>query len=322
MKSRSMIYTAAVTMAFALLSGSPPLAQQQQQQQTPQGASAIKPSSTEPVSLSVAVTDQQGQALTGLKQEDFKVYENGVEQTINSFSAGDSPISWGLVLDRSDADQKIVDDVYPSAFHVIFEKADRDEAFLVAFDDQVKMLSDFTSNYGQLLGALSRTRPGRRAALYDAVAFGLNHVRQGKNRKKALVVITDGGDDGSKITFRQLLERASREGIPTYIVGITESLSLKPPRSKGGDWQRGLKKLAEATGAHAHFPNEMSQCEAAMKAMAEEVDRQYHLEYRSNNPARDGKWRKITAVVIRERGKDTARVIQTRAGYFAAKEKR
>ena len=135
------------------------------------------------------------------------------------------------------------------------------------------------------------------------------------------MVITDGGDDGSKITFRQLLDRASREGIPTYIVGITESLSLKPPRSKGGQWQRELKKLAEATGAHAHFPKDMLQCEEAMKAMAEDVNRQYHLEYRSNNPARDGKWRKITAVVIREREKDTARVVQTRAGYFAATKK-
>ncbi len=320
MKSRSMIYTAAVTMAFTLLLGSP-LAQQQQHQ-SPQGTPAIKPSSTEPISLSVAVTDQQGQALAGLKQEDFKVYENGVEQTINSFGAGGSPISWGLILDRLDVDKKIMDDVYTATFHVIFGKADRDEAFLVAFDDRVEMLSDFISDYGRLLGALRPTRPGHRAALYDAVAFGLNHVRQGKNRKKALVVITDGGDDGSKITFRQLLERASREGIPTYIVGITESLSLKPPRSKGVDWQRELKKLAEATGAHAHFPNEMSQCEEAMKAMAEEVDRQYHLEYRSNNPARDGKWRKITVVVSRESEKNISRVVQTRAGYFAITGKR
>lgn len=320
-----MFQTVAVILALMLplvpLAGSPSVAQRQQQESA-QDASAIWPASTDPVSLSVTASDQKGRAITGLKKEDFKVYENGVEQTINSFRSGDSPISWGLVLDRSDANQKIMDDVYHAAFHIIFEIADRDEAFLVAFDDQVKVLSDFTSNYGQLLGALSRTRPGHRAALYDAVAFALNHVRQGKNRKKALVVITDGGDDGSKITFRQLLERASREGIPTYIVGITESLSLKPPRSKGGQWQTELKKLAEATGAHAHFPNEMSQCEEAMKAMAEEVDRQYHLEYRSNNPARDGKWRKITVVVSREREKDTARVVQTRAGYFAATEKR
>jgi len=170
--------------------------------------------------------------------------------------------------------------------------------------------------------SLHRTRPGHRSALYDAVAFALSHVRQGKNGKKALFVITDSGDDGSKITFRQLLERASREGIPTYTVGLAESLSLRPPRSKGGQWQRELKELAEATGAHAHFPNEIAQCEEAMKAMTEEVGRQYYLEYRSNNPARDGKWRKITVVVIREREKDTARVLQTRAGYFAATEKR
>lgn len=273
MKSQSMNYIAAVTLAFAMLSG-PTLLAQQQQRQSPQGTSAIKLLVTGPVSLSVAVTDQQGQATTGLKQEDFKVYENGVEQTINSFSTEDSPVSWGLVLDRSNASQKIMDEVYHSAFHVIFEKADRDEAFLVAFDDQVKMVSDFTSNYGELLSALRRTRPGRRAALYDGVAFALNHMQQGKNMKKALVVITDGGDDGSKITFRQLLKRASRAGIPTYIVGTTESLSLKPPRSKGRDWQRELRQLAEVTGAHAHFPKDMPQCEQAMKVMAEEISRQ------------------------------------------------
>lgn len=332
MKSRSMFQTVTVILVLmlplVLLAGGPSVAQRQQQE-SPQGASAIKPSSTEPVSLSVTVTDQKGRAITGLKKEDFKVYENGAEQTIVSFSAEDSPISWGLVLDRSNMRRKIMDDVYHAAFHVISERADRDEAFLVAFDDQVEMVSDFTSDYAQLLNMLRRVRGGSRAALYDAVAFGLDHVGQGKNRKKVLFVITDGGDDGSKITFRQLLARASREGVPAYTVGltaytvgVTELQNPRPPRSKGGRWQGELKKLAEATGAHAHFPIDMTQCEAAMKAMIEEVSRQYRLEYHSNNPARDGKWRKVTVAVTREGEKEAAKVVQSRTGYYATKKER
>lgn len=332
MKSRSMFQTVAVILALVLplvlLAGSPSVAQRQPRE-IPQNASAIRPSSTGPVSLSVTVLDQKGRAITGLKKEDFKVYENGVEQTIVSFSAEDSPISWGLVLDRSDMRRKVMDDVYHAAFHIISERADRDEAFLVAFDDQVEMVSDFTSDYGQLLNMLRRVRPGRRAALYDAVAFGLDRIGQGKNRKKVLFVITDGGDDGSKTTFRQLLERASREGVPAYTVGltaytvgVTELQRPIPPRSKGGRWQGELKKLAEATGAHAHFPGDMTQCEDAMKAMVEEVGRQYRLEYYSNNPVRDGKWRKVTIVMTREGEKEVAKVVQSRTGYYAPQKER
>ena len=332
MKSQSMVKTVAVSLALLLplmpLAGSPQVARRQQQE-SPQSESAIRSSPTEPVSLSVTVSDQKGRAITGLKKEDFKVYENGVEQTVISFSAEDSPISWGLVLDRSDMRRKIMDDVYHAAFHIISERADRDEAFLVAFDDQAEVASDFTSDYGQLLNMLRRVRPGRRAALYDAIAFGLDHIRQGKNRKKVLFVITNGGDDGSKIMFRQLFERASREGVPIYTVGLTaytvdvaELQRPRPPRSKGGRWQGELKKLAEATGAHAHFPSDMAQCEAAMKAMVEEVGRQYRLEYNSNNPARDGKWRKVTVVVTREGEKEAAKIAQSRTGYYAPQKER
>lgn len=331
MKSRSIFQILAVVFALILplvpLAGSP--AAQRQQRERPQGASAIRPSPTELVSLSVTVSDQNGRSITGLKKEDFKIVENEVEQTISSFSAEDSPVSWGLVLDRSDMRRKIMDDVYHAAFHIISERAERDEAFLVAFDDQAEMVSDFTSDYGQLLNMLRRVRLGRRAALYDSITFGLDHVRQGKNRKKVLFVITDGGDDGSMISFRQLLERASREGVPIYTVGLTaytvdvaELQRPRPPRSKGGRWQGELKKLAEATGAHAHFPSDMTQCEAAMKAMVEEVGRQYRLEYYSNNPARDGKWRKVTVVVTREGEKDAAKVAQSRTGYYAPQKER
>jgi Ca-activated chloride channel family protein len=317
MKSRSIFQIVAVVFALILplvpLAGSPSAAQRQQRE-SPQGASAIRPSPTELVSLSVTVSDQNGRSITGLKKGDFKIFENEVEQTISSFNAEDSPISWGLVLDRSDMRRKIMDDVYHAAFHIISERADRDEAFLVAFDDQAEMGSDFTSDYGQLLNMLRRVRPGRRAALYDAIAFGLDHIRQGKNRK---------------IVFRQLLERASREGVPIFTVGLTaytvnvaELQRPRPPRSKGGRWQGELKKLAEATGAHAHFPSDMAQCEAAMKAMVEEVGRQYRLEYYSNNPARDGKWRKVTVVVTREGEKGAAKVAQSRTGYYAPQKER
>jgi Ca-activated chloride channel homolog len=304
-------------LAIIALFGVCSFAQPRQRQASP-GAPPRK-LDTDLVSLSVVVRDQQGQAITGLKQEDFKVYENGIEQAISSYSAADAPVSWGLVLDRSGLERKIMDEVYHAAFHIIAERAGRDEALLVAFDEQAEMVSDFTSEYGQLLSALRRTRPGQRAALYDAIAFALDHIQQGKNQKKVLLVVTDGGDNGSRITFRRLRERARREAVPIYIVGLTSALSAQPRGRKGEQWQRELRGLAATTGARADFPKDVAQCEAAMKTMVEEVGHRYHIEYRST-AALDGKWRKIRVVAGRGADKNL-QVTQSRAGYFASKNR-
>jgi VWFA-related protein len=161
-------------------------------------------------------------------------------------------------------------------------------------------------------------------ALWDAIVFGLDKIKQGKNRKKVLVVVTDGEDNASTIKFRELIERAEEEDVLIYPVGMFES---------GGGFMRGilklavedsypqpeLEKLAQATGARAHFPKNVEQCKQAMKEIAREVSQQYSLGYYPTNTARDGKWRKIRVVVDGPEGK-TKYVGRTRAGYYATEK--
>ncbi|MEW6211361.1 MAG: VWA domain-containing protein [Acidobacteriota bacterium] len=261
---------------------------------------------TELVSLHVLVTDQSGRALLGFRKEDFRVYEDKVEQRISFFSADESPVSWGLILDRSGSMMGMMRDVYRAALHVIDEGTDQDEMFVVTFNDRVEIVSDFASDRHRMENSLLGLRADGQTALWDAVAFGLDHIKRGKNRKKVIVVVTDGEDNASHASFRSLVERVEEGDVLIYSVGMFES-----GMRTGGDAARlELEKLAQATGARAHFPSDIEQCREAMKEIAREVSQQYVIGYYPTNTAQDGKWRKIQIRV----GSHTAR---TRAGYYA-----
>jgi Ca-activated chloride channel family protein len=135
------------------------------------------------------------------------------------------------------------------------------------------------------------------------------------------IILTDGEDNSSRIKFRDLLARAEEADVLIYTVGMFESsldlglFGIMGERST----RRELEKLAEATGASAHFPRNVKQCKETMRAIAREVSQQYSLGYYPSNPARDGQWRKIRVVVDSSRAKDTKYVVRTRSGYYAAK---
>src|SRR6266545_6063169 len=196
MKLRSVIRTAAVVCALSLLLGSPSLAQEHKHE-TAQDASTLK-LSTDLVSLSVTVTDQKGQAITGLKREDFKVYENGVEQPLSFFSAEEAPVCWGIVLDRSGSMMEMIRDVYRAAVHVVDEGTEEDETFIVTFNKKVELVTDFISDRRRLQNSILGLRADGGTALWDAINYALNHLKRAKHRKKVLVVITDDEDNSSR----------------------------------------------------------------------------------------------------------------------------
>src|SRR6266545_2281430 len=171
MKLRSVIRTAAVVCALSLLLGSPSLAQEHKHE-TAQDASTLK-LSTDLVSLSVTVTDQKGQAITGLKREDFKIYENGIEQPLSFFSAEEAPVCWGIVLDRSGSMKEMIRDVYRAAVHVVDEGAEyfrdiekKDVMFLV---DNIFRYVQAGSEVSGLLGRLP-SEVGYQPTLADEIA--------------------------------------------------------------------------------------------------------------------------------------------------------
>lgn len=277
--------------------------------------------STNLVVLRVAVSDQQGRAAMNLKQDAFKIFEDGIEQEVSFFSAEESPVSWALVLDRSGSMMDMMSDVYDAALHVIDEGTSRDETLIITFNKRPELAIDFTPDRHRLENSILGLKADGETALFDAVAFALDGLRHAKNRKKVLVVITDGEDNASRLKFRDLIERAEEEEAVIYTVGMFgsmgSSLSLMGMARYDRDGRAELRKLAEVTGGSSHFPNNVDQCKSVMKEIAREVSQQYSLGYYPLNKERDGKWRRIKVALSRDRNSQLAR---TRSGYYARKE--
>ena len=241
------------------------------------------------VVLRIAVNDKQGRAIQNLKQGAFKVYEDGVEQEVSFFSSEESPVSWGLVLDRSGSMMGMMSDVYEAALHVIDEGTSRDETFIVTFNKRFELISDFTSDRHRLENSVLVLRADGETALFDAVDFALDRLKHANYRKKVLLVITDGEDNASRLKFRELIERAEEEEALIYTVGMFGSMGgLSSLMGGDRDASAELKKLAQVTGASAHFPSDVEQCRDVMKEIAREVSQQYSLGYYPLNKERDG----------------------------------
>ena len=274
---------------------------------------------TDLVVLRVAVTDQHGRAAVGLRQDAFKVYEDGVQQEVGFFSSEESPISWGLVLDRSGSMVGMMGDVHRAALHVIDEGTSRDEMFIVTFNKKAELISDFTSDRHRLENSTLGLRADGETALYDAVAFALDQLKRAKYRKKVLVVITDGEDNASRLNFRRLVERAEEEEALIYAVGMFQEMGGLRLMDRSGETRVELEKLAEVTGSTAHFPTNVKECREVMDGIALEVSQQYSLGYYPLNKTRDGKWRRIK-VAVGQTGSSAKIVARTRSGYYGRKE--
>lgn len=314
MKSSRVFQMAVALLALAFLLRSPSLAQEHKHEPA-QDAASLK-LSTELVSLSVTVTDQKGKAVIGLGREDFKVYENGVEQKLDFFSTEEMPVCWGLVLDRSGSMMDMIGDVYRAAVHVVDEGTEEDEAFIVTFNKKVELVADFISDKHRLQNSILGLRASGETALWDAISFALDHLKEAKHRKKVLVVITDGDDNSSRTAFRTLVARAEEAGVLIYTVGMFESVGMRGFGMRGSSSREELAKLAQITGASAHFPTNAEECQETMRTIAGEVGHQYSLGYYPNNPKNDGKWHKIQVVAVPSDGK-TKYAARTRNGYYA-----
>lgn len=276
----------------------------------PQDRAAIR-LTTELVSLDVSVTDHGGRAITGLTREDFKVYEDGVEQPTSFFSADEAPASWGIVLDRSGSMEGMIDEVYRAALDAIEQGTDDDDMFVVTFNEQAQLASDFTSDRNKLEGSVRGLRAHGETALYDAVALALDHLQRGRHKKRVLVVITDGGDNHSRLNFRDLVRQAAEANAQIYTVGMFGPIGMR-----GSAAPDELRKLAKVTGGSAHFPTGIEQCRESMIEIASAVSRQYSIGYYPTDTVRDGKWRKLR-VAIGGQNRASGYATRTRQGYYA-----
>lgn len=257
----------------------------------------------------VVVADPWNRNVTGLKQEDFRIYEDNVQQTIVHFSQQAAPVSVGFIFDISGSMvQNRHMTISKNWFTQLLRSGDpnpEDEYFLITFNQKINLAQAFTNDRVELQYDLATQKPGGWTALYDAVYRGIDKVKEGKNEKKALILISDGGDNRSRYRFSEVRELAIESDVQIYAIGV-DPFGYST-----------LKSIANLTGGRAFMPG-YTGIDYYISLIHTELRNQYLLGYIPTNEAKDGKWRRITVKVDKPRGYPRLS-IRTRDGYRAPK---
>jgi VWFA-related protein len=268
------------------------------------------------VVIPVSVTDKVNRFVLGLRKQDFHVLEDGVEQTISHFSGDDVPLSIGIAFDISGSMDFKLTAARDAAVHFLETLTPGDEAFLVEFNDKVDLTVPFSPTADPLRRALLGVQPGGLTALLDAVRFSLNEMKKARNSRKAIVVISDGGDNHSAYTAAQIEALVREADIEVYAMGVFDplaSIALTPEEVSG---PRLLSEIAAQTGGRAFAASMSSDLPSIAARIAIELRNQYALGYYSKNQPRDGKYHTVE-VKVSQPGSAPAFKLHWRQGYYA-----
>jgi Ca-activated chloride channel homolog len=286
--------------------------------QTDQSKKIVVP--TDMVALHATVTDERGQFVADLKSENFRVFEDKIEQKLSVFSRSDVPVTMGLVIDNSGSMREKRAQVNEAALTFVKTSNPQDEAFVVNFNDEYYLDTneDFTSDATELNEALSRIDTRGSTALYDAIVGSLDHVKKGHKDKKVLLVITDGDDDASRLTLEQTLKAAEQSDAAIYTIGVFSDDDRKNEKKTIRHSKKVLSELAEATGGMAYFPESLDEIVPVCTQVARDIRNQYTLGYYPSNTTRDGTFRAVQIELVALKGHGKL-AVRTRAGYYAQK---
>jgi VWFA-related protein len=266
------------------------------------------------VVLHTTVLDDRGRFADGLKQDNFRVLEDKVEQKLSVFKREDIPVSMGLVIDNSGSMRDKRPRVNQAAITLVEASNPQDEAFVVNFNDDfyLDLDKDFTNSVPELKEALERIDSRGSTALYDAIIGSLDHVKKGSKDKKVLLVVTDGEDNTSHNSLEKAIREVQKTDTVIYTIGLLSEESKKNAKRA----KRALEQIAQASGGISYFPESVEDVHTICEQVAHDIRNQYTLAYYPTNTRRDGTFRSVQVEVIppRGRGKLSAR---TRNGYYA-----
>jgi Ca-activated chloride channel family protein len=282
------------------------------QQSPPDAARATISVRSELVALPVRVTDAHGMVVSGLNLEDFHVFEDGRPQKLTLFQQEDAPVTVGLVVDHSHSMAPKLAEVSAAVSAFAHSSNPQDEMFVVDFNDDVWLQilggKPFTHNAKDLETAIAAVSARGRTALYDAVAEGLEHLRFGHCEKRALIIVSDGGDNASHQKFSQILALAQRSQVVIYSIVL---------QGEGQEENPGvLRRLSKSTGGISYFPRSAETVASISALIARDLRDQYTLGFAPEKQTTDASFRKIQ-VKVSTPGRSNLHV-RYRPGYFAA----
>ena len=266
------------------------------------------------VVLHTTVLDDRQRFADGLKSENFRIFEDKVEQKLSVFKREDVPVSMGLVIDNSGSMRDKRPRVNEAAITLVQASNPQDEAFVVNFNDDfyLDLDKDFTSSIPELKEALERIDSRGSTALYDAIIGSLDHLKKASKDKRVLLVVTDGEDNTSHNSLEKTIREIQKTPTVIYTIGLLSQESKKNAKRA----RRALEQIAIASGGLAYFPENVEDVHNICQQVAHDIRNQYTLAYYPTNTRRDGTFRAITVEVIPPRGRGRL-IARTRNGYYA-----
>lgn len=268
------------------------------------------------VSLNVTVVDGKNRYITDLSEGDFSVFEDGTRQDLIVFNRTSLPIALSLLIDTSASMESRMRLAQDAAIGFVRKLRQQDLAQIVDFDSRVQILQNFTNNVDELEQSIRTTSAGGSTALHNALYISLKELAKIKAttaedvRRQAIIVLSDGEDTSSLVSYEEVLDLAKRSETAVYTIALQ---AKDAPQTKGfREAEFILRQFAQETGGRAFFPARIEDLKDVYGQIADELSSQYSIGYASKNPRRDGAWRRIVVQVLRPQV-----VARTKRGYYA-----
>src|SRR5664279_4215366 len=268
------------------------------------------------VLVPVTVTDPMNRLVTGLEKDNFLLTDSGQPQEIKHLSSEDAPVSLGVIFDVSGSMSNKIDKSRDAVVEFFKTANPEDEFFLVTFSEKPEVLADFTTSIEDIQSKLVYAAPKGRTALLDAIYLGMNRMRKAKHEKKALLIISDGGDNHSRYTEAEIKSMVKEADVQIYGIGLYDR-DFKTAEEREGPAL--LSEISDVTGGRTFTIANTNELADVATKIGIELRNQYVLGYRPSNPTRDGKWRKIKVKLNPPKGLPPLHVY-AKTGYYAPTE--
>jgi Ca-activated chloride channel homolog len=266
--------------------------------------------------VNVTVTDPYNRLVTGLEPDNFRVFEDNIEQEVVSFSSEDVPISIGVIFDFSGSMANKVDKAREAALEFFKTANPQDEFFLVSFNERAELTSTFTNSVEDLQSRMMLTAPKGRTALLDAIYLGLSQMRGAHNAKRALLILSDGGDNHSRYNENDIKRLVKEADTQLYAIGIYDPLGYRNRTPEELNGPSLLAEVTELTGGRVFAVEHLNDLPDIASKIGMELRNQYVLGYRPSNHVHDARWRKIKVKLRAPKGLPPLSVY-SKTGYYA-----
>jgi len=280
----------------------------------PSGISLIR-SNVELVTVPVTITDAMNRPVTGLERDNFQLFENKQPQEIKNFSSEDTPVSIGVILDVSGSMQNKLERAREAVRQFCDASNPQDEFFLITFSDDPRLATDFTSRPEEIENALLGAESRGRTSLLDAIYMGIRKMQDARYSRRALLILSDGGDNHSRYSEHDVKSAVREADILIYAVGTYDRYATTQEEVLGPEL---LQTVAGVTGGQSYTLSNVNELPEVTRAIGTRLRHQYMLTYRPEKRDRDGKWHKINVKLLLPKKWSSFLHVSARTGYYAS----